>query len=243
MFLLGLVYYALPVLLYEYAGRVVEFGLGSRNGALLVIGFSIIWGTALDAILTAAMAAGRTIWPPLVLALFLGTGVFFHNLNHDIFLDAEISARPFWRALVKRFPTLPEKASVLFDVRHPHNLYDEPYHNAYAHCLEFSLNILYAPSAAPADFRNYMAGSAMYWETTRDLERVFAHRHPGTGRMFTDSEAVIIIRYENGELLVNREILSKYPDVPYRELLDIDPPPLPDTPGIYPLRYKLKGYL
>ena len=48
----------------------------------------------------------------------------------------------------------------------------------------------------------------------------------------------IIVHYRNGEFLVNREILIKYPDIPYKAWADKDFPKLPE-PTVYPLRYKL----
>ncbi len=50
----------------------------------------------------------------------------------------------------------------------------------------------------------------------------------------------IVVYYRNGELLVNREIKEKHPDIPYGRWLDRAFPELPE-PVPYPLRHKFRG--
>jgi len=61
------------------------------------------------------------------------------------------------------------------------------------------------------------------------------------GKEYFAPEEFIIVRYREGALLINREILKYYPDSPYKVWLDKDPPALPETTD-YPLRYKFKVY-
>lgn len=241
VFLLGLTFYIPPVIMYEYAGRVVFTGVESRHGALLVIGFALIWGGGLHAMFTFFQTRrfGLRI-SHVALSMFIGTGVFYHNVNHDLYLESQREQQKFWRAFTGRFPTLPERASFVFDVKSPDLLYDAPFGSTFG--IEYFLNLLYARSASPDGLKNYLAGPGWNLRQGTDLSKFFSQRHPGSGRPYSGNEPVIVVRYENGELLVNREILAKYADVPYRWLLDRAIPALPAAHGGYPLRQKLPGF-
>lgn len=241
LFLLGLAFYIPPVLMYEFAGRVVFNGVESRHGALLVIGFAFIWGGLLYVLHD--ISQGSRLRLKVVHALmiiFIGAGVFFHNVNHDLFLASQRDQQQFWRAFTARFPALPERASFVFDVQIPDYMYDSPFGISYG--IEPYINLLYARSTEVDGFRKYLAGPVSRLEKAGDLSAFFSLRHPGTGRPFTRNEPLIIVKYENGGLLVNREILEKYPDSPCRNLADRDFPELPPKPASYPLRHKLPDY-
>lgn len=241
VFLAGLSFYLPPVLMYEFAGRVVFTGVESRHGSLLVIGFALMWGGLFYAIFPVLQSSRfRLKVAYALMTIFIGAGVFFHNVNHDLFLASQRDQQQFWRAFTTRFPTLPERASFVFDVSIPDYLYDAPFGISYG--IEPYINLLYARSTEVDGFRNYLAGPVSRLEKAGDLSSFFSLRHPGTGRPFIHNEPLIIIKYENGGLLVNREILEKYPDSPYRNLADRDFPELPPKPESYPLRHKLPNY-
>lgn len=241
VFLLGLTFYIPPVIMYEFAGRVVFTGLQSRHGTLLVIGFALIWGGLFHAMFTFLQTRrfGLKI-SHVAVSMFIGTGVFFHNVNHDLYLESQREQQKFWRVFTERFSTLPERASFVFDVKSPDLLYDPPFGSTFG--IEYYLNLLYARTSGPEGLKNYLAGPGWNLRKGTDLAKFFSQRHPGTGHPFSDNEPVIVVRYENGELLVNREILGKYADVPYRWLLDRETPVLPAVHVSYPLREKLPGF-
>lgn len=238
VFLAGLTFYLPPVLMYEFAGRVVFAGVESRHGSLLVIGFALMWGGLFYAIFPVLQSSRlRLNVIRALMAIFIGAGVFFHNVNHDLFLASQRDQQQFWRVFTTRFPTLPERASFVFDVSIPDNLYDAPFGVSYG--IELYLNLLYAKTRDPEGFKNYLAGPVGRLNETKDLAALFSLRHSGTGRQFSPNEPLIFIKYENGELLVNREVLQKYPNSVYRDLADRDFPNLPPYQPGYPLRYKI----
>lgn len=241
VFLLGLAFYVPPVFMYEFAGRVVFFGVESRHGTLLVIGLALIWGGLFHAIYTSvATSSYRLRMAHAAMAMFIGTGIFFHNVNHDLYLASQRDQQQFWRAFTHRFPTLPEKSAFLFDVETPPSFYISPYYVPYS--IELYLNMLYARSDRPDGFKNYIAAPAEFLLEDKDLSAVFSRRHVGTGHPFDGREPLYIIKYRDGKLYVNSEILKLDPRVHYVKLLNGDLGEYPQATGNYPLRYKLTGY-
>lgn len=241
VFLLGLTFYVPPVLMYEFAGRVVFNGVDSRHGTLLVIGFALIWGGLFHAFLSAMQSSrSRIQFAHALMAGFIGIGVFSHNVNHDLYLASQREQQKFWRAFTDRFPTLPEKSAFLFDVELPTYLYDQPFGTTYG--IELYLNMLYARSCQPDGFKNYMAAPITYWPKFKDLPTVFAQRHPGTGHVFEDHEPMFVVKYKDGEVIVNTEILEKCPEFPFKELLVNNVNGYSQSFGHYQFRHKLPGF-
>lgn len=241
VFLLGLAFYVPPVFMYEFAGRVVFTGVESRHGTLLVIGFALIWGGVLHVMFTSIAAnSSKLKFAHAAMAMFIGTGIFFHNVNHDLYLASQRDQQRFWRAFTARFPTLPDKSAFLFDVEVPQSLYISPFYVPYS--IELYMNMLYARSDGPGDFKNYIAAPAEFLLEDKDLSAVFSRRHVGTGHPFDGREPLYIIKYRDGKLYVNSEILKLDPRVPYVKLLNGDLGEYPQATGNYPLRYKLTGY-
>lgn len=241
VFLLGLAFYLPPVLMYEFASRVVFTGVESRHGTLLVIGLALIWGGLFHAIYTSvATSSYRLRMAHAAMAMFIGTGIFFHNVNHDLYLASQRDQQQFWRAFTRRFPTLPEKSAFLFDVEAPPSFYISPYYVPYS--IELYLNMLYARSEGPGGFRNYIAAPVEFLLEDKDMSVLFSRRHPGTGHPFDGREPLYVIKYMEGKIYVNNEILMVEPKVRYGKLLHGDFGEHPRTECNYPLRYKLNGY-
>lgn len=241
VFLLGLAFYIPPVLMYEYAGRVVFNGVDSRHGTLLVIGFALLWGGLFYALYTTLQSSSfRLKFAHALIAGFIGMGVFYHNVNHDLYLASQREQQKFWRAFTDRFQTLPEKCSFLLDVELPTYLYDEPFGTTFG--IELYLNMLYAKSSEVKDFKNYIAAPITFVKRFGNLQNVFAQRHPGIGHLFEENEPLYIVKYDNGKILVNDEIVESGQYAPYRTLPVREFDASEDSSGHYPLRNKLAGF-
>lgn len=241
VFLLGLTFYVAPVLMYEFAGRVVFNWVDSRHGTLLVVGFALIWGGLFYSLYTALQFSRfRLKFAHALMAGFIGIGVFFHNVNHDLYLASQHEQQRFWQAFTKRFPTLPEKSAFLFDVEFPTYLYDQPFGTTYG--IELYLNLLYARSDQPDGFKNFIAAPVTYWHKYKNLSTVFSNRHPGTGHLFDENEPLFVVKYKDGEVIVNTEILEKCPEVPYKGLLVKNVNGYSQSLVHYQFRHKLSGF-
>jgi hypothetical protein len=239
--LLGLALMIPSVLLFQYVGRPITWGVYSSHGAVAQFGYAVIIG----ALLTAGYYATgqRSRWKRVVRAgvpLFFGAGVFFSNLNIDLYRYAHQQEGAFWRAFLERFPTLPEKAIFLFDVRN-----DSLYRPTYYYDYELPLNLLYARNASPSDFRRYLVSTAFDIYVMRDtirpehLVETYIARHSWWGRDVLYPSQFIAVHYDGERLLVNREIIEAYPATPYRPLLNKEPPVWPEREMRYPFRPKI----
>lgn len=241
VFLLALAFYIPPVLMYEFAGRVVFTGVESRHGTLLVIGFALIWGGLAHAFIS-AMQTSRTRLriAHASMALFIGCGVFFHNVNHDLYLASQRDQQKFWRAFTQRFPVLDKKSAFLFDVEMPSHFYIDPFYVSYS--IELYLNMLYARSSDPAGFKNYIAAPVSYLNEESNLSAVFMRRHPGTGHLYSEREPLNVVKYEDDKLLVNEEILASSRDYNYKKYFYNSDTENNQSPTYYSLRHKLPGF-
>ena len=180
------------------------------------------------------------------LSLFVGLGVFVNNVNLDLYFEGSQREKKFWREFTQRFPGLPAHAVFLMDVRD-----DIPFfviNNGYFYVdlnshydFEFPINMLYAKTDESNSFRRYKACSmrsseakSLLKNTDIDVYKRLSH----WGEDIFDPREFIVVHYRGGELLVNREIIQKYPDVPYYAWADKDFPELPE-PVLYPLRHKI----
>jgi hypothetical protein len=239
---LGATLLVLPALMYIYAGKAPSTGAESRHGIILTFGYAILIGSVAY-IPCSTFKHRRWVVPafmPLV-ALFLGLGVFFHNVNLDLYRTVAENERRFWRAFTERFQALPEKAAFIMDVQSP-----APYYKRmalfYYYQFEFPLNLLYATSEDPGEFRRHIAYPMHIMKEKRfESRRAVFNVRPLWGKDTFDTDKAVIIRYEGAELLVNQEILKKYPKVRYWRWLDKGFPKLPETVPEYPLRHKLGG--
>jgi hypothetical protein len=246
--LFGLIFLIPPMLFLEFAGLEISSGLYSSHLNQLQIGYSMILGAILYSLFTiSSFSLSRTNLINLFIGILVGFGVLFNNLNLDTYFKSWERQEIFWKAFTGRFPSLPENAVFMMDVRDFYFYDATDLDNAYD--LEFILNLLYANSKRPEDFRKYkvfpleefrpeMADRFRCDQANEDrLERV---THFGKDAL--NPCEFIIVYYRDGKLLVNREIKEMLPDISYREWLKNDFPVLPDKPAAYPLRYKLNGF-
>jgi len=245
-FILGVFFLILPVLLLEFARREIDLGFNSSHFNQMQIGYAIILGSLIYALYRASsLSPLKMRCFSVFLTLVIGMGVFFNNLNLDLYFNSWEKQSRFWTLFTKRFPSLPENATFMMDVR-DYYYFDSPdLDNSYD--LEFAMNLLYADSASPERFRRHKVlameefkpGMAEGFRCRR-MEGGKIERLTHLGKETLDSCNFIAVKYHDGKLLVNREIREQYPDVPYANWLDKDFPGLPEPP-LYPLRHKFRG--
>lgn len=244
--IVGSLFFIFPVLLLEFTGREIGFGFNSSHFNQLQIGYAIIVGSLLYKLY--AMFLGTHVekkWITFLAVILIGLGVFFNNLNLDLYIKATDKQKQFWRAFTNRFPSLPEGTTIMMDVREFYYFDTPDLDNAYD--LELSLNLLYTDSMEPDKFHKYKAFA--YEEFRPGMTESIKCEGSDEGRMERmthlgkeelDPCKFIVVYYRNGELLVNREIKEKHPDIPYGRWLDKAFPELPE-PVSYPLRHKFRG--
>ncbi len=246
-FIVGVFFLISPILLLEFAGREMDLGFNSSHFNQLQIGYSIILGSLIYALYKASASSPLKMRCfSIFLTLLIGTGVFFNNLNLDLYFKSWEKQGRFWTAFAKRFPSLPENATFMMDVRDFYYFDSADLDNSYD--LEFAMNLLYADSSSPEKFRRYKVFAIE--EFKPEMAEKFRCDQSGEERMermthFGKEELdpckFMVVHYRNGELLVNKEIKEKYPDIPYGVWLNKDFPQLPE-PGSYPLRHKFRGF-
>jgi len=242
--LLGASFLIPPACLYLYARQPLAGTGFSAHASMLQIGSSMLIGTLLWALYCSiGKPPRRRTVANVLLSGILSLGVFFNNLNLDLYFDSWTHQTRFWQAFVKRFPSLPEKASFFFDVE------DGAYYSDLRNPNDFELhlNLLYATSPEPALFHKYSAYTKREFDrrsassrTEQGLETIHRTIQPW-GKETLDPRQFIAVHYRGHELLVNREILNRYPNIEYRQWLDKDFPPLPKAP-VYVLRRKVEGF-
>jgi hypothetical protein len=152
----------LPVLfIFFFAGRPPKLGTESTHATLMQPGYAALVGGIAYAAYRLALAFGRigSFLASAVLATFAGVGVYFTNLNLDLFREASNQQQQFWRAFKQRFPILPPRADFVIDaIPVPYNRWIGSYYELEdlqsSYELEFSLNVLY-PSPDGAHVRRY----------------------------------------------------------------------------------------
>lgn len=223
--LIGFVFLLLPTLLLVYADRALGGNMNSSHAAPLQIGWSLIAGTVLwaaDSAICSFRRPGRTIGI-VMLSCLLTAGALVNNKYLDLYVQSAEAQSTFWRAFENRFPSLPDRTVVFFDVEDGAEFSDlRIYYD-----FEFQLNFLYATDRAPAAFHKYRAYTMEEFRrlTPRQrasIEPIDRDTHFGKERL--NPADFIVVRYRPGELLVNREILSSREDIPYRAWLDKDFP-------------------
>lgn len=244
--ILGVLFLIFPILMLEFAGRETDLGFNSSHFNQLQIGYAIILGTLIYALYKLARVSRLKMrYFSFFLAAVIGAGIFFNNLNLDLYFHSWEKQTQFWKSFEKRFPSLPENATFMMDVRDYYYFDSADLDNSYD--LEFAMNLLYADSTNPERFRRYKVFAIE--EFKPDMTEKFRCDRMKDGKMermthlgeeILEPCNFIAVHYRDGKLLVNREIKEKYPDVPYTIWLDKDFPELPE-PASYPLRHKFRG--
>ncbi len=245
-FFAGLIFLLPAVLFLEFAKLEIGPGFNSSHFTIVQTGYAIIAGCFLYVLYVALINFNaKRQFAGLLIALIVGAGVFFNNLNLDLYSNSSARQNQFWKTFAGRFPSLPPDAIFLMDVRDAYYFDTADMDNTYD--LEYSMNLLYADSDDPEKFRRYrvVALEEIKPEMTEkfrcnQVNEEKMERTTHFGKEELEPCEFIVVHYRNGELLVNREIKEKYPDVPYKMWLDKDFPQLP-KPVSYPLRHKFKG--
>lgn len=247
VFFIGISFLAPALLFTEFARLEIGTGLNSSHFTLLQPGYAIVLGCFIYAFHTAFLNSyAKVRLLSFSLALIVGLGIFFNNLNLDLYFNASQRQSRFWKLFENRFPSLPENATIMMDVRDFYYFDTPDLDNTYD--LELSLNLLYTDSTEPDKFRKYKVFA--YEEFRHSMTESIKCEGSDNGRLERMTHfgkevlnpcEFIVVRYHNNELLVNDEIVKQYPDIPYKNWANKNFPQLPE-PTAYPLRYKLKGY-
>jgi hypothetical protein len=236
----------IPVfLLFQLAGRPISWGMDSSHAALCQTGYALFVGLLLSRIwgLRSAKPLRRHSgsWAvTIMIGVLAGIGVFFSNLNIDQYHRSWQSQSNFLQEFLHRFPQLPEGAFLVADVRD-----GDLYSDIDLYDIEFSLNLLYAPSSASTGFYRYklitaedfsqFAFAPVEVQRSGNMKIMRATDH---GVEVVDIDKLIFIHYRDGRLIVNREIADRYPDISYRSWLDRESPGTGVTYVSFPLRGK-----
>jgi hypothetical protein len=232
--LLGIAIIAPQLFIFFYAGRVPKLGTDSTHAALMQPGYAMLLGAL--AHWTAVRVLSRRasfVAAAAALAALAGTGVYFSNLNLDLFKAASLRQEDFWHAFKRRFPALPENADFVIDaVPPPYGqrvetfFYFEDLRTYYE--LELALNRLYAPQA-PTGERRHRAYPAADLSARVRAEgpallsgKLVRRTHFGSDTL--DASQMTYVYWRGGELLVNREIVEADSSVLYRTAASKAPP-------------------
>lgn len=236
----------IPVfLLFQLAGRPISWGMDSSHAALCQTGYALIAGLLMNRLWNLRPVkplrrrAGSRATTVLI-GVLAGVGVFFSNLNIDQYYRSWRSQSHFLGEFLQRFPQLPEGSFLVADVRG-----GDLYSDIDLYDIEFSLNLLYAPSSGSSGFYRYKLITAEDFSQfafapvdAQRLGNVKIMRATDYGVEAVDIDKLIFIHYRNGRLLVNREIADRYPEVDYRSWLDRQSPGAAATGLSFPLREK-----
>ena len=234
----------IPVfLLFQLAGRPISWGMDSSHAALCQIGYALVAG-----LLVSRLWSRQSVKPPhrrigswAIMALIgalAGIGVFFSNLNIDQYHRSWQSQSRFLSEFLHRFPQLPDGIFLIADIRG-----GDLYSDIDLYDIEFSLNLLYAPSPTASGFYRYRIITSEDFSQFASAPVEAQHsgnikimRATDYGVEIVDTDKLIFIHYRDGKLLVNREIADRYPDVNYRSWLARNPPENELVGTSFPLR-------
>lgn len=212
-----------PVLMFHAFNRPISWGINSYHATFSQPGYALLIGWVFARLLSSAAKARRTMAKlvPIALSIWVGAGIYFNNLNIEMFRQSWVEQTRFWNAFMARFPALPEQGTFFFDVKH-NTLYPDP---VYYYDFELMLNLLYAETTIPAEFRRYKAyTTAELTESQTDTGKgtlyasiIERRTHLGIDKLRPADFTVVY--YRDGELFVNDEILTAYPGVPYQHWL------------------------
>lgn len=227
-------------LTFVFARREIRWGPDSSHAWFLQVGLAMI--TAIAAFNALRSCSVRVVGERSlrgILAILVGIGVMFNNVNLDRYRAASDKQHEFWTKFIQRFPSLPPQASFILDV------YVGSFHDAADldsnYDLEAYLNLLYATST---DARSVYRYRVLSPEEMRINIYDFAARRPivRMGRLglnVIDPVDAIVVAYRDGRILVNSEIYGVEPNIPYAPWIDRSPPNFPLTINNYPFRSRL----
>lgn len=232
-----------PVVMFHAFNRPISWGMNSSHAVLAQPGYALLLGWIIERVHHYAMAQpSRLRIATAFMSLWLGLGVLFNNVNIDMFRQSWEEQSRFWTAFTKRFPVLPDKADFFFDVRDG-VLYSD-LHNNYDY--EFQLNLLYARSSKPDEFRKYraytMSELQLLLKQGMPVPDSEIHRTTHFGPETLHTADLIVVQYRQNRLMVNREIQAGQPQTEYISWTDKDPSVLQATRPDFPLRSKMNFF-
>jgi len=238
----GLLLLVPVVLMYEmFADAPIDVGFETRHGCIMQFGNALIIGGLICAIIKKFFFTlqYRNQYIAISIAALLGLGVFFNNLNLDRYFAFWRQQQQFYTGFMERFPALPENSTFIFDIQEKVPL---KYHWYAFYNVDCYINMLYAKSENPREFREHKVAE---WGFLNEQHKIDSTKYAVLsywGKDVFDTSKLIMVRWQAGELLVNREILDKYPNIAYKELADKDSPVIPSV-AEYPLRKKIQRFL
>lgn len=232
--LLGFTILISQIIFFGYAGLLPRVGGGTTHAIFMQPGYAILIGGGAFWLIRKYFPATsvRPVLANALFATFVIVGTYFNNLNLDVYTAASAKENAFWQAFIQRFPALPERADFLIDAASPpyaRNISTfflaEDLFNPYD--FERRLHDLYL-SKEKSKNRRYRVMPGLYALSfihrfgmlTRDIN---VTSHMGLERIHPND--LIVVHYRSGELLVNREIVERYPAIAYRPWAD---KPLPE---------------
>jgi hypothetical protein len=239
---IGLTLMIPALLIFQFLDRPITWGLHSSHGTIGQFGYALVLGSSLFLVLrnTINKTPQWALYCYSGISLLFAAGVFFNNLNLDLYRSSHRDMNAFWTAFIQRFPKLPSEATFLFDIR-INSFYQPQYHGTY----ELPLNLLYAKSSEPEEFRRYrvlMPNEIMNVleniNNVSQLKQARIVRPTSWGADEMEPAKFIVVYYDKSGLLINKEIVQKFPRTPYRPVLDKSLPELPTGERRYPLRSK-----
>lgn len=234
VFIFGFIFLIPPVLMYELAGRVPTFGVNSRHGIVLQFGYSLLLGSLLHVF----YKTFYNIHPKFreirsLIIIFIGLGVFYNNINLDLYFDSWQKQKQFWQVFTKEIPSLPEKATFFMDIQmegaNPYSINTDTSYD-----LELIINLLYARNNDPKFFRRYivLAPDELQLIKKNIKNSVYSfERTSHWGKDIINLNEMITVNYTNKKLYISSEGLL--PQQSFSE---------PHDSSFYPLRYKLKKF-
>ena len=233
-FVLGVIFIIPPILMYEVAGRVPIFGVNSRHGIVLQFGYSLLLGSLLYVFYkTFYDIHSKFRGIKNLIIIFIGLGVFYNNINLDLYFDSWQKQKQFWQVFTKQIPSLPEKATFFMDIQ-PDGANPYSINTDTSYDLELIINLLYARNDDPKFFRRYvvLAPDELQLIEKNIKNSIYSfERISHWGRDIINLNEMVTVIYTNKKLITNREVLL--PQQNFSESYD---------PSFYPLRYKLKEF-
>ena len=238
----GAILLLFQIIFFGFAGRFPSVGDRTTYAVLMQPGYAMIVGIGVWWFITQFLIGSlraKPLLPNVLFALFAGVGIYYSNLNLDLYAVASKRGNEFWQAFTKRFPTLPEKADFFIDAASPPYAGSqltffgaEGLHGACGY--ELHLNLLHLGNNDATMTRRYRV------VPVRTFAKTFRHHGPTileTDLRLTSNFGVdllhpsdfIVVFYRDGELFINNEIIERYPTAPYRSWAD-KPPPLFSRP-------------
>jgi len=238
--MLGLLLLVPVFIMYEFASRELGVGFNSRHGCIMQFGNALIVGGLICIIINKSFNTlkYKKQFITLLMAALLGLGTFFINLNLDQYFKIWEQEKQFYKAFMERFPALPKTSDFMFDIQIKIPLgYKYVSYNA-----EYPINMLYAESKKPEEFRRHKVTDWYYLNNYKKIGTTKYESLSHWGKDIFDTRELIVIRWQPGEFLVNREIVKKYQHLDYKYIADKDIPLIPSV-STYPLRDKMNSFL